>query len=244
LHAVLAIFLADGILGAWRSAWLNTDWRAPLKRAETLPPTPLPLLPYAAPHSPGARLALYLGTRITLWREAIWPEVGDAIVAILISGLLALALGLVLGLIPVLFTLLALIVSALESERTRGADWARAASEIGLVWLIGHTALNNLSVASLGLACLFTVAYYGALGVTREHPRGLLWVNLAQIGVIIALVVWRLPVAAGLIALMLVAQGLWQAVYREKATSSVEYLRHVQTYVLAGMLVAALAVAL
>lgn len=241
LRVAIAVLLADPLLGAWRAAWVNTDWRAPLRIWRPSPTRSWMLLPYARLDSPAARLSQWLSSRAKFWRSALWPEVGPAISALLVSGLIAVSVALVLGTRTFILTLLALLLAPLETElgaRSHG-QWARAFSEVGAAWLIGSAALARPSWDSILLAFFFACAYRGWLALTTARELGFALSNLAQIVVAVILVARGAMVHAGLVGTGVIAQTLWQALARRVNSSDTTYLARVQWFVLASMLVAA-----
>ncbi len=243
LRIAIAVILTDPILGAWRSAWVNTDWRAPLRVWQPTPTRSWTLVPYARLNSPAARLSQWISSRGKFWNSALWPEVGRALSALVISGLVGMTIALVLGTPAFIITTLALLLAPLETEMgTRGAGaWARATGEIGFAWLIGNAAFAAPTWESVFLALLFAGAYRGLLSIQTAHERGFTMSNFAQIAVMVLLVVRSALVQAGFIGIGLIAQVLWQAAAR-RVDHDPSYLPRVQWFVLAAMLVAALGV--
>jgi hypothetical protein len=88
LRVAIAILLTDPILGAWRAAWVNTDWRRPMQGWQATPTRSWMLVPYARLGSPAARFSQWLSSRAKFWREAIMPNVGQSLTAILVTGLI------------------------------------------------------------------------------------------------------------------------------------------------------------
>lgn len=249
LRILVAIILTDPILGAWRAAWVNTDWRAPLRVWQPTPTRSWMLLPYARLNSPAARLSQWISSRAKFWRDAVWPEVGLALSTLVISGLIALSVALVLDNSPFrrgpfFLTVLALMLGPLEAElgsHGRG-QWARALLEVGAAWLIGNAALGSPTPASILLALFMAFAYRGLLGVAASREVGFAIANLSQIIVSAILVARGAILSAGFVSIGLVAQILWQALARQVGSQDSSYLLRVQWFLLLGMLVAALGV--
>lgn len=243
LRIAIAVILTDPIMGAWRAAWVNTDWRAPLRVWRPTPTKSWILLPYARLDSPAARLSQWISSRGKFWNGALWPEVGQALGALVVSGLVGMTIALVLGGPAFIITLLALFLAPLETEMgTHGAGaWARALAEIGVAWLIGNAAFGMPTGESVLMALLFAIAYRGLLLVASARERGFLQFNLAQLAVMVLLVVRAALINAGFVGIGLIAQVLWQAAARRQDHDPT-YLPRVQWFVLAAMLVAALGV--
>lgn len=246
LRVAIAILLTDPILGAWRAAWVNTDWRRPMQGWQATPTRAWMLVPYARLGSPAARFSQWLSSRAKFWREAVVPHVGQSITAIIVTSLIALSVALVLGSTVFLLTLAALLLAPLESELgEQGAGrWARAFAEIGMAWLIGNAALALAfpPVESAVLAVLFAMAYRGFLSVPTRPRLGLAIANVAQGLVILYLLARGAMLNATVVALFFGAQLLWQTLLRSERGDAKIFLARVQWFVLAAMVVAALGV--
>lgn len=262
LRAAIAILLTDPILGAWRAAWVNTDWRRPLRGWKNPTTRAWMLVPYARLGSPAARLSQWLSSRAEFWRRAVAPQVGQAIGAIVVTGLIALSVALVLGTTTFLLTILALLLAPIEGEiGANGAGrWMRALAEIGMAWLIGSAALSlaTPTLDSTVLALLFALVYRGLLSLESHRELALAISNLAQVLIVIFAFVRGAPLSGSIIGLALLAQVLWQAAARRtdlsvtppvaqkddgtsERMSSATYLTRVQWFVLGAMLVSAVA---
>ncbi len=243
LRIAIAVILTDPILGAWRAAWVNTDWRAPLRVWHPTPTRSWTLVPYARLDSPAARLSQWISSRGKFWNGALWPEVGKALSALVVSGLVAMTIALVLGSPAFIVTTLALLLAPLETELgTHGAGaWARALSEVGIAWLIGNAAFAAPTWESVLLALFFAAAYRGLLSLSTARERAFAFGNIAQLAVMVLLVSRGALVQAGIIGIGLIAQVLWQAAAR-RLDQDQTYLPRVQWFILAAMLVAALGV--
>jgi hypothetical protein len=249
LRMLIAVILTDPILGAWRSAWVNTDWRAPLRVWQPTPTRSWMLLPYARLNSPAARLSRWISSRAKFWRNAVWPEVGLAVSTILISGTIALSLALVLDGATLehgvfLLTIIALALGPLETEMaTEGAGrWARALLEVGAAWLIGNASLATPNLDSVFIALFLAFAYRGLLSVATSREIGFAVANLSQIVVSALLVARGAILNAGFLGIGLIAQVLWQSVARRIGEFDPIYLLRVQWFLLLAMLAAALGV--
>lgn len=246
LRVAIAILLTDPILGAWRAAWVNTDWRRPMRGWEVTPTRAWMLVPYAQLGSPAARFSQWLSSRAKFWREAVMPHVGTSISAIIVTVLIALAIALALGTSTFILTVIALAFAPLENELGEwGAGrWARAFSEIGMPWLIGDAAISQVlpPFESALLALLFAMAYRGLLSVAARPRLGLAISNLAQVLVIAFLLANGAMVNAVIFSFALGAQVLWQTVLRAERASSTIFLERAQWFLLLAMVVAALGI--
>lgn len=243
LRVAIAILLTDPLLGAWRAAWVNTDWRRPMQGWQATPTRAWMLVPYARLGSPAARFSQWLSSRAKFWREAVVPQVGQSITAIIVTALIALSVALVLGSSAFLLTLGALLLAPIESELgEHGAGrWARAFAEIGVAWLIGDAAISLVlpPLDSALLAVLFAATYRGLLSVPTRPRLGLAIANTAQALVIVFLLLRGAMINATVIALLLGAQLLWQTLLRNGRDDARTYFGRVQWFVLAAMVVAA-----
>lgn len=246
LRIAIAILLTDPILGAWRSAWVNTDWMSPMRGWQATPTRAWMLVPYARLGSPAARFSQWLSSRAKFWREAVMPQVGHALTAILVTGLIALSVALVLGTAAFILTLGALLLAPLESElgENGAGRWARAFSEIGMAWLIGDAALSQIfpPVDSAVVALLFATLYRGLLSVGSRPRLGLAIANLAQALLIIYLLSRGALVSATIVALSFGALILWQTLVRAGRGTAQDFMGRAQWFVLLAMIISALGI--
>lgn len=246
LRVAIAILLTDPILGAWRAAWVNTDWTSPMRGWQATPTRAWMLVPYARLGSPAARFSQWLSSRAKFWREAVMPLVGESLTAILVTGLIALSVALVLGTAAFLLTLGALLLAPLESElgENGAGRWARAFAEIGMAWLIGDAALSQIfpPLDSAIAALLFATMYRGLLSVGTRPRLGFAIANLAHT-VLIAFLLYRgALISATIVALALGALILWQTLLRTGREGSRGYMGRAQWFVLFAMIIAALGI--
>ena len=246
LRVAIAILLTDPLLGAWRAAWVNTDWTSPMQGWQPAPTRAWMLVPYAQLGSPAARFSQWLSSRAKFWREAIVPQVGQSITAVIVTALIALSVALVLGSTVFLLTLAALLLAPIESElgKEGAGRWARAFAEIGMAWLIGSAAIS-LSFPALDsavIAFLFATTYRGLLSVPTRQRLGLGIVNVAQALVIVFLLLRGSAINATVIALLFGAQLLWQVVLRNAQLDASSFTSRAQWFILAAMVIAALGV--
>jgi len=241
LLLVFSLLLGDVLLGAWRALWLEPDWRDAVRRAAANTPAW-----YVASDDAGGwvtlRVARQLARRFRYLRNVILPAVDSEIVGMAMIGILALSIAAVLGQAAVALTLVAMVLALIEGQigRERGAS-LRALFETALPWLIAQSAFGYFSWLALFFVLLFTLVYRALLGLSAARPgRWIVWNNLAQLAVAFVLFAGSMPAVAGLIALALLAQVLWQSRYRVTRDGRA-YVQRVQSYVLVAMLATGLA---
>ncbi|MBI3915130.1 MAG: hypothetical protein HY327_13205 [Chloroflexi bacterium] len=242
LFLLLALFLSDALLGAWRALWLESDWRATVRQLSVSAATWL-ALSTDAPHSRVARARERTARSFAYARQMVWPLVNSEIIGQLLIGLFALCLAILLGQAAIALTSGAMLLALIEGEigAPRGAGM-RAVYEISFPWLIGQSAFGFFSALSLFLLILSTITYRALLGLaSTRQGHWLIWSNLAQFVVVLTLVAASAPIPAAVVALGLLAQILWQARYHLDR-DGVAYARRAQSYVMISMLMAALAV--
>ena len=253
LTLLLVWFLADPLLGTvWdlgaspRGIWTQ------LQRARgAVPTSPLVILPYTQPDSPAWRLAGRVDRLRVVWQEAVWPQSGHAFVALLGALGMALAVGALLGRVAVALVVLSVALSWLAarlqgSSRQHSAVGSQAGlavfcalGEFGIPWLIGCLAFSPPATPAAALGISFTIAYAGLL----ERPGQVRLALMGQLAAVCLLVGLRQPLAAAAAAVFLVAQW-WLYKHADEGGAWEPYLRAVQPFMLASLLVAALAVGL
>ena len=244
LLLIFSLLLGDVLLGAWRALWLQPDWRDAVRRAVTN----APMWYIDSDETEGwrfARLLRRVGGRIRFVRTVIMPVVDSEIIGMTMIGALALCVAVVLGQVAFALTLAALVLALVEGQvdGERGA-YLRAVFEIGLPWLIAQSAFGYFSWLSLFYVLVFTLVYRGLLGLAEtRRTRWLVSNNLAQLLAALVLFAGGAPAVAGLTALALLAQVLWQSRFRLNRDGRA-YVQRVQSYVLVMMLAAAIAIAL
>lgn len=174
-------------------------------------------------------------------REIIWPIIESEMIGMIIAGILALSTAVVLGMQTFWFTVLAMVLSLIEAQvgAVRGAG-LRAVGEIALPFHIAQSAFGFFSWSSLAISVLFVLVYRALLGLaTTRQMHWIRWSNSAQLVVIAMLLIQDSPIGAGVVAMGLLAQVLWQArfIYDRDGNG---YARRVQSYVLVAMLIAAI----
>lgn len=240
LTLILIVMLCDAFLGAWRFLWLSSDWRPAL--GHTIASSARWL------HAPGEAPQFFLvrwSSRVSRWnrylREIIWPIIESEMIGMVIAGVLALSAAVVLGTQTLLLTAFAMLLSLIEGQigTARGAG-LRAICEIALPFHIAQSAFGYFSWSSLVFSILFTLVYRALLGLaTTRQMNWIRWSNIAQLVMVWLLLLRSTPIGAGLVAMGLLAQVLWQArlLYDRDGNG---YARRVQSYILVAMLIVAL----
>ena len=237
LNIILLLLLCDALLGAWRALWLEADWRSTLPHNLSRAQIWL-VLPDDASDSFFARMSRFVSRRIKFARTVIWPLMDSEMIGMLIAGLVALCIAVILGWAAALLTGAALILVLIEGQlEPRFGAILRAVFEITLPWLIAQSAFGYFSWLSLVFALLFTIVYLALLDLssTRKERR-IMVSNLTQLVIVLLLIAMNAPAGAGIVALGLLAQVLWQTRFRLDRDGRM-YAQRVQSYVLIAMLV-------
>ncbi|MBI5035420.1 MAG: hypothetical protein HZB51_33250 [Chloroflexi bacterium] len=239
LFVILLILLCDALLGAWRARWLHADWRSAvphnLARAQIWL-----ALPDDSAESLPVRITRFLSRRIKFVRSVIWPLIDSEIISMLVAGLLAVCIAIVLGVLPTILTGVALILALIEGQlEIKTGALLRAVFEITLPWLIAQSALGSLSWFSFAIVVCFTLVYVALLDLssTRKERRVILS-NAIQLVIVLLLIATNTPAGAGIVALGILAQILWQVRFRVDRDGRT-YAQRVQSYILVSMLVTA-----
>ncbi len=246
LVLLIALFLADALWGtlwhllAERDWFVSSNWRSQAQEAS------LTALPYTAPGSPSHRIFSRLGQKLAWWRAVFWPRQGSALLGLAVALPLTLVLAVIVGRRVIILTTAALAIMVLALLRTRRHSVPplslRAILEMGLAWLAGHTAFAPLTLRSFLLATLYTVAYHNCLKLaTNSGKRSLTLLKASQAAVITLLIFLRQPVMAGVVGLLLLPQMLLQP-FLDQGQVGLWYLRRTRPFLMAGMLLAALAI--
>ena len=247
LFLLIALFLADALWGTLWHLIAEGDWFVssaswPTQAQEAS----LAALPYTAPGSPSHRIFGRLGRMKTWWRVVFWPRLGTALLGLVVALPLTLVLAIILGQRVIILTsaALAIIVLALLRARRHSAPPSslRAILEMGFAWLAGHTAFGPLTLWSFLLAILYTVAYHSCLKLaTNSGNRWPTLLKASQAAVVSLLIYLRQPVVAGVVGLLLLPQMLLQP-FLGQGEVELWYLQRIRPFLMAGMLLAALAV--
>jgi hypothetical protein len=245
LTVVIASLLVDL---AWGSLWdlaSGTDWFRPL--ADGWPPhrpAAVAVPPYTRPNSPGGRLFRGLSWLVGWWKESFWPEMGSALIGLLVAVVLAIALTLLL---PSRLRLLnaelaALVGLGLVHRRYHGPLLAaEALILVGMSWLAGHLIFDAMNVPSLVLALASSLAVWGGMRAARGLRGGLWLQNGGQLASAGLLVTVKQPLAAGIVGMLMLSQVLMQLLLAAGADPS-RVFRRSWPWLMAAMLTAALAV--
>lgn len=243
LRLALVILLVDGGWGTLWSALGNTDWATPLRRWRNWRfGDPIPAPPYTLPGTPGDVASHWLGQLRAWGRNVLWPTCGPALTAIAVALPVTAILATLLGTELLLLSGAALAVMQLGVAWNGGkgvvAPGWDAIVTITLSWLAGHLAFGLPSIPSALLALAFTMAWGG--GWQAESA----WGRAANVGgqflVMAFLVALHRPLAAGVQALLLVPQAALLA-WLGRGPSVSWYVRYARPWLMAAMLVAALA---
>jgi len=240
LVLVLSILLCDALLGAWRALWLHADWRVALPRNLASARVWL-ILPDDTPAALLPRVWRVMTRRIAFARNVVWPLIDSEIIGMVIAGILAVCIAAMLSPAALALTMVALALALVEGEvgAERGLS-LRALIEMTLPWLIAQSAFGSFSWLALFFVLLFTLVYRALLGLTgARQGRWLWWNNVPQLVVVLVLFASNTPVGAGVVALGLLAQVLWQTRWQMDRDGRA-YAQRVQSYVLAAMLVVSL----
>ena len=247
LFLLIVLFLADALWGTLWHLIAERDWFvSSVNQHSQSQEASLTVLPYTAPGSPSHRIYSRLGRMLAWWRAVFWPRQGPAFVGLVVALPLTLVLAIILGQRVILLTsaALAIVVLALLGARRHSAPplSLRAILEMGFAWLAGHIAFGPLTLWSFLLAVFYTVAYHGCLKLaTNSGKRWLTLLKVSQAAVIALVIFLRQPVVAGVVGLLLLPQMLLQP-FLSQGEAELWYLRRTGPFLMAGMLLAALAI--
>ncbi len=245
LFLLMVLFLADPLWGTLWHLIAERDWFAYSADLQ-VEKEDLAALPYTTPGSLSYRAFSWLNRKWAWWRVVFWPQLGHALLTLALALFLTLILSVILGQRVILITIAALAVTVLALLRAHrhGASSSslQAILEMGFAWLAGHVAFAPLTLWSFVLAGFYTIAYHSCLKLAQNSAgRWLLLLKASQATVIAILVFLREPVIAGVVALMLLPQMLLQPFLNQGAVE-LWYLRRTYPFLMAGTLLAALAV--
>jgi hypothetical protein len=226
LTLILAVLLADPLLGGLWNVLVFTDWTGPWRETpsrETLPP-----LPHAVTGSPAHRLSVWLA-RLQSHEPVPNPRgighpLSEAGFYLLSVSALAGVLGAPFWVVIAAFSLA--LVRLLLGGEGQCPRWLETGYSFVIPWLIGYGAFGALPAdgqvtaqTALALGVAVALAYHGYRGLVAggSAPGSLLALDLGQIVAVLVLVATRHPWQAGLVGLLLVAQTLWQPrLWRER----------------------------
>jgi len=246
LVLLLTLFLADALWGTLWHLIAEGDWLVSSDHPSQSQQASLTALPYTVPGSPSQRVFSWLGRKLAWWRAEFWPRQSPALPGLAIALPLTLILAVILGRRVIILTAAALatmLLALLRACRHSTPPLSlRVILEMGLAWLVGHTAFGPLTLWSFVLAILYTVAYHSCLKLAKNGgKRSLIPLKLSQAAVIALLVFLRQPVMAGVVGLLLLPQMLLQP-FLGQGRVELWYLRRTGPFLMAGMLLAALAI--
>jgi hypothetical protein len=243
LRLAVLILLVDGSWGTLWSALGDTDWATPLRRWRNWHfGDPVTASPYTLPGTPGDQVSRWLGQLRAWGRDVLWPTCGPALTAIAVALPVTAVLVALLGAEFLLLSVAALAVMQLGVARNGGrgdiiSEWD-AIVAIAFPWLAGHLAFGELALPAAALALAFTLAWGGG------WRAGSAWGRVSSIGgqflAAALLVALRHPLAAACLAL-LAAPQVALLVWLRRGQSASWYVRHTRPWLMAAMLVAALA---
>jgi hypothetical protein len=240
LFLLIALFLADALWGTLWHLIAERDWLVSSANLRSQDQASLTALPYTAQGSPSHRIFSRLG-RMRAWRRQS-PGFAGLVVALPLTLILAIILG--QRVIIVTVAALAIMVLAFLGARRHGATppSLRAILEMGLAWLAGHTVFAPLTLWSFLLAIFYTLAYHSCLKLaTKSGKRWPSLLKVSQAAVIVLLVYLRQPIVAGVMGLLLLPQMLLRP-FLGQGEAELWYLQRTRPFLMAGMLLAALAI--
>ena len=243
---LLVVLLVEAGWGTMWWALASTDWALFFQGWQSWQGSDDPLtLPYTQPGSVGQRLGRWFAQLRSWWRNGPDPTQRAAIGTVLVGTAGSLAFAYAIGPQVLMLTLagFAFMQIAVLLDRGRGSSPAAwdAVLRFGLPWLAGHLTFGFLSLPSIALAVVFSLAVSG-MGLTRRWWTYVLWIG-GQVLASAVLVYLRLPLVVLLLALFLVPQWLlvvW-LVPQEADRQQGRWARRAWPWLAAGMLVAALA---
>jgi hypothetical protein len=246
LTLILALVLADPLLGGFWNVLETADWGAPWRESHSLANPPASL-PHTMAESPAHRLSEWLAR---LQGHGLEESPHGILVPLTGAGfymLSACALAAVLG-APVMLLVVAAfslaVIRLLLGSAGHRHRWPETAYAFAVPWLVGYGAFGGLpvdvqpaSLVALAIAAGMTLAYHGYRGLIAggSVPGALLALDLGQVFAVCVLVIAFHPWQAGLAGLFLVAQALWQPrLWRER--DSVAYARESQAFLALAVL--------
>jgi hypothetical protein len=237
IFIIFLFLLCDPLLGAWRAVWMQGDWRDSLRRALANMPTWYSTTD-AASRSP--LRGFQVGRRLTYARQVILPLIDSEVTGMATAGGLAICVASVLGQTPLVLTIVAMLIALVEGpvSSERGTI-LRALYEIAFPWLIALCAFGSFSWLGIAFVVLFTLVYRALIGLGARQMQWMGWSNGLQLLAMLLLFLSNAPIAAGIAALALLAQVLWQARFRVDHDGRA-YAQRIQSYVLVVMVLSGL----
>lgn len=253
LTMITSLFLVDGLLGSvWHQVSLLASEREDSGQEKKAKPRRPDRLPYFQPGSWGYRLWGWMGAMWLAWWGTGNPT-SQFRARLIIAFLLVLVLGAFLSPVVLILLAVSLLVAWWWFIGREKFEWLPAIYRGGLPWLIGYMSLSNISGSLLDLEQLakfagpiFWAAVYLAVvfafrriapGKPSDGARTLI---LAQLIGILALVLAKQPILAGVSGILLLPQLLFLGnLPRQK--KGLWYLQRVQIFTMASMLVGAFA---
>lgn len=242
LQLALLTLLVDGGWGSLWGAIGATDWATPLAHWREWGTTdPSARLPYTLPGAPGGRISHVMGGFRAWWGEVLWPACGSALLTILVAlpttALLAMLLGMELLLLSAA-ALAAMQLGAIwQGGRQDVAPGWDALIAVAAPWFAGHIAFGPSTLRSAGMAALFALAWGAGAGIRTRLGHGL--TVASQLLIVVSLVAFESPLAAGAVFLLLVPR--MSLLPRVRPGRDPEwYVRQARPWLMAAMLVVAL----
>jgi hypothetical protein len=255
---LLGLLLVDSLLGTvWALASAGPSVLATSEGGNPEQKASLSVPPYSLPGSFGYRFFGSLSQRVSLWRSALSSRAGSPLLSLIFNSLSGLVVAALLGGGPLLLTGVALVVAVLCLALSPSQEAVRITLgsffSAGLAWLMGYTIFYNLAALSsdrtlvgkpLLWAAIFAVAFHAYQLLSHGSlAKGATLLNLAQLTSIALLTIVKQPILAGIVGLLLLPQMLLQPSLLSMG-DGLWYLRRVQVFTMAAMMVTAVAAAI
>jgi len=253
ISLLLAILLVDSLLGTvWSVVTADRRTLVAAEGGNRGQNTRLSALPYTVPGSFSYRFFDFLRGRVSRWRDTLSSEADSSLRSLAFSSLFALVVAALLGEGPLLLTGVALVIAASRFALARSQEVVRLALGscflAGLAWLMGYAAFCDVASLSSDKSLLAEPLLWAAIYAAAFHAyqllssaglaKGAALLNLAQIAAATVLVVLKQPILAGVVGLLLLPQMLLQPSLL-KTGDRLWYLRRVQVFTIAAMMVMA-----
>ncbi len=245
---LLLLLLVEPLMGGLWAVAFDPRWRA--DAAGDSNSFQLPALPYSRPGSAGHRLMSWLSRVVAGWQAGRFAT-GWLTIAFAAYLAFALAVGVVLGYVVVAVIAGIVVLAARLIWRTGVlVHVLQALYDVSLPWLMGMAAFGQVEGPvlerywpALLVLALFTLAYAAGAGLLAgSRLLALLFLDAAQVLVVIFLVSRQQTLAAWLVGICLVGQLAFHPPF-VAGGSGQDYLRRVAVFVLVAMLATAMAVA-